>query len=246
MRVKQTIPMRSWCCGMLVAVMAVVMGVPAVHASSLIPPFNATYTLKAGVMRGETSMSMRNDGSGTFLFESEIKPKGFVKLFARGQVKETSHFLYDQDGIRPIDYVRLDTLKDKNTNIQFDWENGVVKSTYKEESREEALSPGILDRQLVLFAFMHDLLNDTDQMSYTLIDRKGRLKTYEVSRLGEEEIKTPAGRFQTVKFQHRTLDSTRTTTFWCAPALHFLPARIEQRKDNDKPSRAELKTFEGL
>jgi len=232
---------RQLCCGMLA-----VMMMQAVEANSLVPPFIATYTMKVGIARGETTMSMREDGGGMFLFETEIKPKGFVKMFVRGKVTETSHFVYDDGGVTPIDYVRLDTLNDKNTNIQFDWDTGIVTSTYKDETREEVLAPGILDRQLLLFAFMHDLLNEVDRVSYTMVDRKGRLKTYEVSMLGEEKIDTPAGRFRTVKFEHRTPDSSRITTLWCAPDLHFLPARIEQRKDDDKPSRAELMTFEGL
>jgi len=241
--------MRAWalavrriCYGMLAASLMM----QAVEASSLVPPFDATYAMRMGVARGETRMSMREDGNGVFLFESEIEPKGFVKVFARGKVTETSHFVYDDAGVRPIDYVRLDTFKDKNTNIQFDWDTGIVTSTYKDETREETLAPGILDRQLLLFAFMHDLVNDIDRMSYTVVDRKGRLKTYAVARLGEEEIDTPAGRFQTIKFEHRTPDSTRITTLWCAPDLHFLPARIEQRRDDKKPSRAELQSIEGL
>lgn len=240
--------MKAWapavkrlCYGMLAATMMT----QAVEASSLVPPFDATYTLRMGVVRGETRMRMSEDG-GVFLLESEIEPKGLVKIFARGKVTETSHFVYDDNGVRPIDYARLDTIKDKNTNMRFDWDAGIVTSTYRDETREEALAPGILDRQLVLFAFMHDLVNDIDRMNYTVVDRKGRLKIFEVTKLGEEEIDTPAGRFQTIKFEHRTADSTRITTFWCAPDLHFLPARIEQRRGDKKPSRAELQSIEGL
>ena len=242
--------MRTWpalivrrMCYLLVA--ASMLG-QTVQASSLVPPFDATYALKMGIARGETRMRMREDGGGVFLFETEIKATGLVRIFARGKITETSQFAYDGGGVTPIDYVRLDSLKDKNTNIQFDWDGGTVTSTYKDETREQALEPGLLDRQLMLFAFMHDLVNEVDRASYTIVDRKGRLKTYQVSKLGEEQIDTPAGTFQTIKFEHRTPDSSRVTTLWCAPELHFLPARIEQRKDDDKPSRAVLKAFEGL
>ncbi len=218
----------------------------AAVADTLIPPFSATYSVRVGIARGETHMRMSDNGDGSFLFESEIQPKGVAKLFARGNIKETSHFRYGAHGVMPIDYARIDTIKDRNSRIEFDWTNGIARSTYKEQFREVSLAPGMLDTQLVLFAFMHDLLNAHQSLEYSLIDRKGRIKTYRVTSLGEEKIKTPAGQFETVVFRHQTKNSDRTTTFWCAPELNYLPARIEQQEGDDKPSRAELKKFQAL
>lgn len=240
--------MKSSITGFLALSAVLLAGAPFISlaADKMIPPFKATYSVKVGVARGETSMTMYDNGDGSFIFESEIQPKGVVRLFARGSITEKSYFRYGSDGVIPIDYSRVDTIKDRNTSIQFDWVNGIAKSKYKDQSREVQLAPGMLDTQLVLFAFMHDLLNAQENLSYSLLDRKGRIKTYQVTNLGEEQIKTPAGQFQTVKFRHQTANSDRTTTFWCAPALHYLPARIEQQEGDDKPSRAELKQFEGL
>jgi len=59
--------------------------------------------------------------------------------------------------------------------------------------------------------------------------------------IGREMVPTPLGHFETLKVQR--LGDQRETTLWCAPALHYLPVRIEQENRGSRV-RLNLKSLQ--
>ena len=47
---------------------------------------------------------------------------------------------------------------------------------------------------------------------------------------GEETLATPIGEFRTLVFRSTRPGSDTGTYFWCAPALGFLPVKVERRE----------------
>jgi hypothetical protein len=69
---------------------------------------------------------------------------------------------------------------------------------------------------------------------------RNALRVYEFEYLGEEEVKTPAGRFSTVKYRRQRAGSKRSGIIWFSPALCFHVVQVESRKNDKRTSIAKL------
>jgi hypothetical protein len=82
-----------------------------------------------------------------------------------------------------------------------------------------------------------------DGYRFTVLER-GSLRGYFARPLGTARLEGPEGPLDTLVFEHQREGSERITTFWLAPSLGYVPARIEQRKEDKKPHlRAQLKRY---
>lgn len=208
--------------------------------------FEAAYKVRASVASGELSMSLRAAENGTWLFRTLTRPRGLVRVFARGEIDERSTLVYQDRSVVPLDYTLTDTIsKNHDASVNFDWDGGTVVGVERGEEVSGELQDGMLNRAALYVALMRDLKNDRLPDSYVLFDR-GRVKTYQLSEAGVESIEVPFGRFETVKLVRESEDSRRSMHLWCAPALDYLPVRIDLYKEDKRVSRAELKAVKGL
>lgn len=230
---------------LLCALVPVVASAGAASSGSL-NEFEAAYKVRASVASGDLSMSLRAADDGAFLFRTLTRPRGLVRIFARGEIDESSTIVYRDESVIPLDYSLTDTIsKNRDARISFDWAGGAVVGVERGEEVGAELQPGMLNRAALYVALMQDLQNDRLPESYVLFDR-GRVKTYELSRQGIETVEVPYGRFEAVKLVRESEDSRRSMHLWCAPELNYLPVRIDLYKEDKRVSRAELKAVNGL
>lgn len=215
------------------------------HAAALPEQFAATYSVKkAGMTIGETKRVLSRE-NGQYLFESVTRPTGIAKLFASGQVVERSHWLFFQGRPRPEKYTFFNSggKKKRNAQLDFDWGKNQVINTINGEPWAMPLEHGTSDKLLYQLRIMQDLPTTATSLRYPVADG-GKLKYYDIKIMGKERIRTPMGKFETVRLQHTK--SSRTTTMWCAKELQYLPVRIEQRKNDDSPVTAVLTSVKGI
>lgn len=213
---------------------------------SVIPEFEASYKVRASVASGELSMSLTAGADGVYLFRTLTRPRGLVKIFARGEIDEQSHLMFKGNAVVPLDYTLRDTIsKDHDADYKYDWAAGTVAGIERGESVSGELQPGMLNRAALYLALMLDLSNGEPPEHYLLFDR-GKLSAYGVEKLGVETIEVPLGQFETVKLVRDSEGSSRSMLLWCAPKLNYLPIRIELIKGDKRISRAELKAVRGL
>lgn len=208
--------------------------------------FEAVYRVKASIASGELSMSLTAENDGAYLFQTITRPRGLVRMFARGEIDEKSKFFVSDDGVVPLDYTVRDTIsKNRDADVRYDWDMGTVAGVERGEQVSGATQPGLLNRAALYVAIMRDLKLDQLPDEYVLFDR-GRVKAYELENLGTEVVDVPFGRFDAVKLVRDAEDSSRSMYLWCAPELDYLPVRIELYKDDKRVSRAELRAVKGL
>jgi hypothetical protein len=82
---------------------------------------------------------------------------------------------------------------------------------------------------------MRDLAGGSTTLSYRIVDG-AELKDYRFRIVGNTEVDTPAGRFATVQLERERSAGDRATTLWCAPALGYLPVRVDNREDGSTTS----------
>ncbi|MGD8574947.1 MAG: DUF3108 domain-containing protein [Gammaproteobacteria bacterium] len=205
-------------------------------------PFTAIYELSHGAIHAADSrFELSRQPDGSLVYASRTEPVGLIAIFRSDVITERSRFRLDQGRIVPIDYTyrHNDGKRTRTDVIRFDWKAGKAREDYRGKVSSYAVEPGTLDRFLAQIAFMRDLAAGKLATGYA-VAAKGEVTRYHLTREGEETIKTPAGRFETVRIRQQEADSDRVTTFWCAPRLGYLPVKVEQRKGGDTPNRMEL------
>ena len=92
-----------------------------------------------------------------------------------------------------------------------------------------ALQPGLQDSLSVQLALIHELLAGRTPETFVMLDRD-EIKDYLYTAEGKERVKTALGEHDTVRYRSRRPNSDRSTMFWCAPDLGYLPVKVERHK----------------
>lgn len=194
--------------------------------------FSATFQISRGLVGGGTGeLHFERDG-GRYQLSSSTRAGGLLGLIYRRQLNEYSHGEALPDGsLRPQEYLyqRLGSGA-REARLRFDWERGQVINDVGGPVWRLAIPAGTKDRLLAQVAVMRDLARGQRSMAYPIADG-GELRTLRLVVEGKETVDTPAGRFDTLRVRHQPDDAggEPVTTFWCAPALNYLPVRLTHR-----------------
>ncbi|HET8807396.1 MAG TPA: DUF3108 domain-containing protein [Methylophaga sp.] len=218
------------------------------HAEPL-PDFYANYQVELnGIQAGELQQTLSTEPAGQRKFVSTTQAKGLFAFIKPDVIEETSFWVYHNDRIRPMfyRYSRNGGDKDKLLTMDFNWDKLEVHIDDREHPWDLEIKKNTLDKLVYQLQVMHDLSSEREQLTYTIADG-GKLKHYKIVRLGEEIIDTPLGKIATVKLtRERDADSDRKTTLWCAPALGYLPVKLEHIEKDDSRFTAYLRKLEGI
>lgn len=205
------------------------------RAGALPDDFSAQYAVSINNLKiGESEVVLDAQSGGRYLYRSFARSTGIAKLFRGDTVRESSLFLLHRERIRPLEY-RFDhtgSKKERHALLNFDWQAQKVSNTVEGHTWEMEIPGDALDKLVVQLAVMMDLSEGKQKLSYAIADG-GKLKEFQFVVVGEDRVRVPAGEFATVKLQRLRKDNDRTTHFWCAPSLGYLPVRIEQIEHED-------------
>jgi len=217
------------------------MAAPCPDSSAIeILPYKASYELmREGKKAGHATRELKQIDRNNWQLSMNSKASLFFVTFS---YQQQSNFSWVNNKPRPDSFLQTDKNSFKAAVIQqqtFDWLTMLEDGSYKKQKWQLKVTPDIQDRQLSLLSLRLDLL----QQDYT----KGQQKTfqYSVSYKGEvsdesyqfvaeESITTPAGIFETHKYQKTHDNKSRVSYFWLAKKLKYLPIRIQQLKDGEE------------
>ncbi|PHS23796.1 MAG: isoprenoid biosynthesis protein [Methylophaga sp.] len=214
-----------------------------------IADFSANYLVRLnGLSAGELKRELSTNDDGSRTFSSTSQAKGVFAFFKPDLVEETSIWTLEGKSIRPQSYTyhRTGGKKEKYLNLKFDWKAQRVTIDNNKHIIELNIDPSTLDKLVYQLALMSDLQQHKKQFSYLIAD-KDKVKTYNIVILGTEIITTPMGKIEAIKLErHHSGKKQRQTTLWCAPALHYLPVRIEHIEKDGTKFTAELRRLKGI
>ncbi len=214
-----------------------------------LPAFSSLYQVsREGFGIGEAQFTLSKEADNRYVYESHTYPTGIAAWFFKDTVEERSKWTQQAHGIVPLEYLyeRSGGKKERHAQLSFDWEQGTVENHVEGQPWQMDIPIGTLDKLVVTLAMMLDLKAQEKDLEYTIADG-GKLKHYRFKIVGEERISSRAGEFDTVKLERVREDTKRSTYLWCAPALHYLPVRIEQHEDDGTVYSSLLKEVsEGL
>jgi hypothetical protein len=227
----------------LLTVAAIALTASPAYADTALTPHKAQYKVKISVLGGQLNTQLSTTADG-YVATHSIKATGMARMFARGEIKESSEFGRVPTGIRPEKYESNDTMsRDKGrASIQFDWVAGTASGKVNDEDFMSSMDDLAFDRVSIQYELMSDLMNGSPSKNYVLFD-VDKLKTIEVRQIGTRTVKVPAGEFEAIGLEHQAVGSKRITTMWCVQELDYLPVIIEQHRKGDLKMRAVLSSY---
>jgi len=218
----------------------------AATAEQSLTPYSAEYKVKISILSGELTANLTKTDGG-FDALHVIRPTGLARVIRNGEISEHSRFTASGDGIRTSWYESRDSLSNDapTAEVSFDWSAHEITGKVNDADVRFDIDGLVLDRVAIQYQLMYDLLNGGPHERYTLYDID-EFKTLVVNVIGEQEVRTPAGKFNAVGIQHRAENSSRVTTLWCVKELGYLPVLIEQHHKGKLRLRASLEKYTPL
>lgn len=218
---------------------------PLVQAAGPLPQYEAHYEVSRGNVGGESTMQLSPAGDGRWVFQSHLRTTGLLSLVLRIEIEETSRFMLERGRLVPLQHLYRfhGGSKNRDFTLDFDWVERRVHGTVRGEPAEAPLAAGAVDRHAMIPALMLELAGDEPRFpqNYVVIDR-ARIRHFEVFIDGEETLATGAGEYDTLRVvQQRMDDETRRFVSWHAPALDYIPVRIESQDDEGRTVTMNLK-----
>jgi len=205
-------------------------------------PHRAQYKVKISVVSGQLNTELRAIDAG-YVARHGIKPVGLSRILTNGTMRVSSEFTAGTDGVMPVKFHEVDTIKDEpEVRLSFDWTTNVASGTVGKEDVTIQLDGISHDNVSIQYALMHDLLNDQTKDTYVLFD-VDKMRVAHIRNIGTKQVKTKAGKYDVVGIQHQKEGSSRVTTLWCAPELGYLPVIIEQHRKKKLNFRATLTKY---
>lgn len=209
--------------------------------------FEASFVLEAfGTTVGRSEWRLVPVGDAEFVWESRSEAAGAGALFHDGYVTERSRAELYGRAFRPLEY-RYDRIAEDATRtvrVRFDWQNGVALNTAEGHTWRMPLPQGTLDKLSYLLALMGDLSAGKRRLRYTIADG-GRLKTYDMREAGTETLETALGTFETLRIRRLRRADYGEAILWCAPALGYLPVKLENRDRDGRLVSMHIQSIEG-
>lgn len=212
-----------------------------------VPLFSAMYKVHYGILHGEMTLELRRADDGTYVYETSLTPRGFVTIFKRGSIIETTTLDIDDGILRPLDYRSTDTIADPTriTVYRFDDPPGRVTGVYKERDVDEPMRPNGHNRISAHVAVMLAMNTGTEMTAIPVFDR-ARWRDFAFETFPGQTVKTPLGKFDTVEIRYSSDTKDKSWSLYCAETLDYAPVMIVYREDDDIKSTAELAVYESL
>lgn len=199
-----------------------------------LPAWQASYNItKYGASVAQVEMSLQTTGN-TAQYRLHTKAVGILAVISKEELTETSQLKQAADkSWQLIQFSQL-RAKDPHRYQQFTLQQSddqvIATGEHDDKSFSLPVQRPVWDRSSVQLALTCDLLADANPRpayDYSIID-DGNLATYHFEYRGQENIRIADKKFATLKFER--ISGDRSTQFWLAPTLNYMPVRIEQYK----------------
>lgn len=205
----------------------------AVDACEL-PAWQARYNItKYGTTVARLNMSLQTNHD-TAQYRLHTEAAGLLAAISNEELTEISELKRIENTSWQLEKFSQQRAKDQHRNQQFtlqQTDNGLIARGEAENKTFQLNVPSpAWDRSSAQLALTCDLLAENKPRpfyDYTIIDN-GNIVTYHFEYRGGEDIRIADKKFDTHKFER--ISGDRSTLFWLAPSLHFMPVRMEQYK----------------
>jgi hypothetical protein len=215
------------------AALGLLLAAPALWAQqATLQPFQASYLWYwHGAEIALSRVALTHQSDELWSYDSSTRPRGLGVLYP--QRPDLHSLMRISDGqVRPLQFKATGSGRQHDANVTFDWDRGRASGSYEGVSLDLPITAGVQDDLSVQIAMLVQLLAGKTPDKIMEIDKQS-VREYDYVREGEEMLDTAIGRIQTTIYASHHPGSPRTTRFWCAAAMGYIPLQVQQRRGND-------------
>lgn len=211
---------------MRTALASVLLTLAATSHAAIPEEIRAEYELtNFGVKIGRVTESFVRSGD-RYTLQSVTRAEGPLKLLLDDELTLQSRGRIVREGLQPLQFEQR-RAKDRSRDISatFDWERGILHSSYKGEKKELPLPRDTQDRLSFIYQFMNVKPREGHVVAPMSNGRKVENYTYQL--VDQVRISTPAGEFDTFHIA-RVLASPKEgrVEVWLAKDRFNFPVKI--------------------
>jgi hypothetical protein len=199
----------------------------ATSAHALPAEIAAEYQLSSlGATIGHVDESFQRTGD-RYAIKSATRSEGPLKVFFDDTITLESRGLIDAEGLRPLEFSQKRAgNSSRDVRAVFDWDRGVLQSTFKGETNELPLPKATQDGVSVRYQFMNIGSRAVPEVQMNMSNGR-KVERYTYRFVDEVRVKTPAGEFDTFHYE-RVTDTPKQprTELWLAKDRFNVPVRI--------------------
>ncbi|PKO52522.1 MAG: DUF3108 domain-containing protein [Betaproteobacteria bacterium HGW-Betaproteobacteria-2] len=182
-----------------------------------------------GYKVGQSKVRYEARGDGTYLLVSESEAKGFASWFISGTLLQRSEGLVTEYGLQPHSFLYQYGKRNKTQQAVLDWEQGRITLETDKGSKSSRLPAGTQDLLSFMYQFMY--VPPLREMLLNITNGK-RLKAYNYSFVGEEDLSTKMGAMRVMHIENINDDGEEKTELWLALEYNYLPVKIRKTEED--------------
>ena len=194
--------------------------------------FKANYSVaRGGLTLGNLHASLSYSGN-KYQYQKYTKATGVAALLTGIKITENTRGKLSGLHVMPENYLFNQSRRSKSRIDKVNISGRKAVGSYKNQPYNLTIPLGTQDRASLELVLARDIAQNKARLSYNVIER-GKVKQYNFRKMGNEQIKTPAGTFNTIKVQVVRENKKRETVFWLAKNLDFLPVKVRHVEKGD-------------
>ena len=211
----------------------------------MLRPYTARYNVRFhGISGGDIEATLTDLKNGHYRFRSHLLPNFLGRLFTSDQAEDVSELEVTGDGlIHPLRFRSEDGTGNKKNDIalDFDWSTNTVTGHAEGRNFSMPVLGGTQDRLTIQLTASLALQAKRD-IGVLFMQERNELQQFKITQQGSEHIHNDAGDFNTiVLLSERVGGSSRSSRYWYAPELGYIPVHAERSSHGKVDIVMELK-----
>ncbi len=213
----------------IAAIGALSMAAPTLASAKTIQPSSADYSFTVeDKYNGSATRTLSKSGN---VWKYDVK----ARVAGVASASQNSAFTISGNNVSPTQASTTYKLLGigRTHNLNFNADKKQVASTYKGKTINLNMAQQAFDDLSLEVQIRQDLLNGKFSGNYYMA-KKDKIEKTPFKKSGNTKITVPAGTFDTVRVDRVHDDNSRSTSFWLAPSLDYLPVKVSQINDGKK------------
>jgi len=193
--------------------------------------YTARYNVRFhGISGGDIEATLTKASDGQYRFRTHLLPNFLGRLFTSDQAEDTSDLELTATGVRPLRFRSDDGKSATHDDIalDFDWANSRVTGRAEDKDISMPLATGTQDRLTIQLTASLALQSKRDVGTLNMQERN-ELQQFTITNQGKEIVHTDVGDFNAVVLlSERIGGSSRSSRYWYAPELGYIPVHAER------------------
>lgn len=206
---------------------ALSMTAPTLASAKTIQPSSADYSFTIeDKYKGSATRTLNKSGN---VWNYNVK----ARVAGVASAAQSSTFALKGNNVSPSKASTTYKVFGVGRTHNLSFANKKVASSYKGKTINLDMAQQAFDDLSLEVQIRQDLLNGKFSGNYYMA-KKDKIEKTPFKKTGTPTITVPAGTFDTVRVDRIHDDNSRSTSFWLAPSLDYLPVKVIQMNDGKK------------